>query len=256
MIHPIKKPAIPLIRYFGKRKMGHDFTQPPIIIGGCARSGTTLLQSILSAHPSIFVFPHEIAAFNKWHTDKNGNQVPARIDKLYRESLRYMVPDTATRWCTKAPSNVHHIKEILQYYNNQVKFLHLVRDIRDVVISKHPKNKDKYWVTPERWLKDIKAGLAFEDNPNVLTLRYEDLIQEFDTTVEKLCKFLEEPVCDKIKNWPKYTKLKKSSAIFGQIGPLHNNSIGKWKQELYKPYIDELMGNQEIHTLLKHYGYL
>ena len=35
----------------------------PLIIGGCGRSGTTLLLSVLSAHPKVLAIPHETEAF-------------------------------------------------------------------------------------------------------------------------------------------------------------------------------------------------
>ncbi len=35
----------------------------PILIGGCGRSGTTLLTSILSSHPKIALIPHETGIF-------------------------------------------------------------------------------------------------------------------------------------------------------------------------------------------------
>jgi hypothetical protein len=37
--------------------------QKPIIIGGCARSGTTLLLSVLSCHPNIYAIPDETYTF-------------------------------------------------------------------------------------------------------------------------------------------------------------------------------------------------
>jgi len=256
MMHPLKKPFIPLIRYFGKKKMDRKFSREPILIGGCARSGTTLLQSILSAHPSIFVFPDEIAAFNHWKIQTSGERIPVRIDKLYRETLRHRIPSRVTRWCSKAPSNVSHIGDIMQFYNNKVKFIHIIRDIRDVVLSKHPKKKEQYWVTPERWLNDVGKGLKYKDHPNVLTIKYEDLILHPETTIKAICSFIGENNCQEIHNWRTHTKIKKSKALFGEIKPLHNKSIGKWKEFADKEQVDQLMDNKDIRQTMEVCGYI
>ena len=45
------------------------FARAPISIGGAPRSGTTLLLSVLSAHPSLFAINHETFAFCPRATD-------------------------------------------------------------------------------------------------------------------------------------------------------------------------------------------
>lgn len=255
MAYPLRHTFIPLINYFGARKIARKFSEPPILIGGCARSGTTLLQSILSAHPAVFVFPHESAAFGKWKRDNSGRLYPARIDKLHREALRYRIPGTASRWCSKAPSNVRKIGEILEYFHEEVRFIHLVRDARDVVLSRHPKNKKAFWVPPERWIRDVKAGLAYKDHPGVCTLRYEDLIQDFRHTIEDLCHFIGLPVTDEILNWHAHTPMKKSSALFEDISSLYQSSIGKWKNTKHQDYIRQVMQNPELVKLLQELNY-
>lgn len=256
MAYKLRRTFIPIINYLGQRKMARKFSEPPVIIGGCARSGTTLLQSILSAHPAIFVFPHESAAFSNWYRNSNGKLVPGRIDKLHREALRYRIPNTANRWSSKAPSNVRLIGEITEYFGKKVRFIHLVRDARDVVLSKHPKNKKAFWVPPQRWIRDVKTGLAYKNHPAVYTLRYEDLVQDFQSTITGLCRFIGEPVTDEILNWRQHTKMKKSSALFSEIGSIHNNSIGKWKRTTHQQYIEAIMQNEELKALLKELQYL
>ena len=64
----MKKIFIPLITAIGKKIEKRRFTCPPVYIGGCGRSGTTLLLSILSAHKDIFACPRELNPFeNAYH---------------------------------------------------------------------------------------------------------------------------------------------------------------------------------------------
>ncbi len=44
-------------------RLKNDFPDPPVIIGGCGRSGTTLLLSILASHPAILGVPEELYLF-------------------------------------------------------------------------------------------------------------------------------------------------------------------------------------------------
>ncbi|NIR47629.1 sulfotransferase, partial [candidate division KSB1 bacterium] len=109
------------------------FTDCPIILGGCARTGTSLLLSILAAHPRIFAFPTETGVFSNWQYNGNSNEgspkyVPERMDRLYRYILSHVIPKSATHWCEKTPSNVRHIDKILAYFDHKVKFIHLIRD--------------------------------------------------------------------------------------------------------------------------------
>ena len=147
-----KKISNPIINYLGKKKMKGRFQDMPIIIGGCGRSGTTLLLSIISAHPNIFAFPKEIGVFSEWH---NSNP---RIDRLYRYVLVNSLPNEKNRWCEKTPGNVRHFDKILSYFNNKVKLIHIIRDGRDVMLSKHPKKPDSYWIFPVIWINDVKEG--------------------------------------------------------------------------------------------------
>ena len=245
----------PLIITLGRRKLHRVFNEEPIVIGGCARSGTTLLMSILSAHEKIYTFPKEIGAFNSWQETKHG-LYPMRIDRLYRNILTHHIPEEATRFCTKAPSNIRHIPEIMDFFNQKVKFIHIVRDARDVLLSKHPDGKDEFWVKPERWIKDVSEGLAYQNHPKVHTLKYEDLILDYENTMTRLLDFLELDFTDQIKNWHDNTAVRQSNAIFeNEIKDLHQQSIGKWKKEENREKVNKIMDYKAIPELLTQLNY-
>ncbi|PSR05601.1 MAG: hypothetical protein BRD50_00415 [Bacteroidetes bacterium SW_11_45_7] len=159
MLKAYKKPFLPLIVKWGSKVEANQFCDPPVFIGGCGRSGTTLLLSILSAHKDIFACPKELGAFNKIEADENGYRTPKRIDRLYTSLIINQIPRQARRLCEKSPSNVKHIDDIANYYRGNFRFIHIIRDGRDVVLSKHPTAKDRYWVGPQRWVNDVRSGL-------------------------------------------------------------------------------------------------
>lgn len=255
MYKSYKKPFIDVITSWGKKIHDQNFNKPPIYIGGCGRSGTTLLLSILSSHPEIFACKKELKMFKEVARDKNGRAVPQRIDRLYRSLISHKIGAKANRWCEKTPRNIRHIREIADYHHDNYKFLNIVRDGRDVILSQHPNSPETYWVNPERWINDVGAGYAERDNPNMLTVRYEDLILDFDNAITKICAFLEIPKCEEIENWHLHTTVRKNNAYFGDVKRIFKSSIEKWKQPENKERAGELMKWEKAEDFLAYYGY-
>jgi len=255
----LKKLPAPLINYWGNRIEKKYFHQPPLVIGGCGRSGTTLLLSILSAHPHIFGITRELGMFNLW--DKNTKSLspsylPHRMDRFYRYMISHKIDQKATRWCEKTPFNVLSFEKILDYYENRIKLIHIIRDGRDVLTSRHPKEPFVYWVDIERWVADVNAGLKLKDHPQVHTLRYEELVRNFDTTMQKLCEFLEEEFVPELRNWYEHTKVRNNKAWYNRVEKLHPKSIGKWQKEKYRDRVNEIMHHPQAVDLLKQLDYL
>lgn len=256
MLKLYKKPFLPLITLLGKLK-AKRFKGTPILVGGCARSGTTLLLSIISAHKEIFAFDQELGLFNEVEPDEHGVQQPTRMDRLYRHLLIRKVKDTATRWVEKTPANVRRIDVIENYYKGNFRFIHLVRDGRDVILSKHPKDKQSYWVPPERWIEDVSMGLAYVDHPKVFTVKYEDLVTDFENTIAKLFEFLNLPVSEEVLNWFTHASVKKNVAFDSRrVQELHGSSVGKWRSAKNRARAEELMKYPEAVKLLDQFGYL
>jgi len=254
MLNPFKEAFFPVLRFFGKRKMQRVFSEEPILIGGCGRSGTTLLLSVLSAHPAVYAIPNELSVFNYW--TKRKYKEPLRIDRLYREVLFSHIPKQATRFCEKTPRNVRHIPEIMNFFDGHVKFIHIVRDGRDVILSQHPDKKNEYWIKPERWIKDVSAGLAYAEHENVLTIKYEDLVEDYSSTINQICSFLNLEMTEELLNWLEHTKVRDNQAWHNGVSSLHSRSIGKWKQRQNEGIIKSAMANEEFAELLEKLGYI
>ena len=250
----------PVINYLGRIKERRVFSKPPVFIGGCGRSGTSLLLSILSAHPKIFAVPHETDAFTQWRNAEPGGKrgssaYPLREDRLYRYLMTHHVPAEAWRWCEKRPYNVLYIKEILCYWPDS-RFINIIRDARDVLTSCHPKRSDRYWIAPSRWIRDVSAGLKFKDHPHVLTIRYEDLISDSDLIIKQICDFINEACVPEILHWYENAAVRKNRAWFGGLQPIHSGSVKKWERPEYNSRIESIMKNAQIVKLLKELNYL
>jgi hypothetical protein len=251
----MKRLVFSLITAIGKRIEKKRFSDAPIYIGGCGRSGTTLLLSILSAHKEIFACQKELYLFEGEEILENELTTP-KFYRLYRTFIQKRILLTAKRYCEKSPSNILFIPMLEKIHDDNFKFIHIVRDGRDVILSRHPLDKNNYWVTPERWIHDVSTGLQYSRHPNLYLLRYEDLVSNFKASIEEICKFLEIPLSNEILQWHKYACVRQSRALFNEIEEINTKSIGKWKEEINKPRVQELLDQPKAVLLLKELSYL
>ncbi len=258
----IKENINPLIIKLGKGKEKKYFSEEPIIIGACPRSGTTILLSILGAHERIYAIPKQTYAFDKWmeETDPHSGKItytPFRIDRLYRELLLRRIPWGAKRWLEKTPKHIRSFAKIIDYFDERVKLINVIRDGRDVVTSKHPKhNPGQYWVSVGRWVSDVSIGLSLAQHPCVLNVRYEDLITEFEKTMLKIYDFLGEQAGASLQSWKEKTNIKKSMHWDKPVQDLYSHALARWKKPQHQKRIAEFMENERAVALLKELGYL
>lgn len=251
-----QKTLAPLFTVQGKKIEDKRFDKEPIVIGACPRSGTTLLLAILGAHENIFAIPKQTYAFEKWTSQANGGVKPTRMDRLYREFLRNRIDKNARRWCEKTPKNLLSFDKILSYYNGEIKLIHMVRDGRDVVTSQHPQhNPGEYWVSTDKWVQDVSFGLEFADHPSVYTLRYEDLIQNFQETMGSLSEFLQIEYTQHLHTWKEHTPIRKSKHWGHRVKEIHNQALHRWQKQEHQQRMEAFMANSEAVSLLQKLDY-
>jgi LPS sulfotransferase NodH len=150
---------------------------------GCARSGTTLLQSLLAAHPTIASFP-ESGFFNYLFSDSEpicnrlgfiSRRAKPRLAKFWEESghnpepppLLTLFPhqltahfskaldqvtaeQSKTVWIEKTPTHLYHLDYISQHIS-QPKFIHVIREGKDAIASLYDV-RTKY---PKQWINQF-----------------------------------------------------------------------------------------------------
>lgn len=234
-----------------------QMTKRPILIGGCGRSGTTLLLSLLSVHPNIYAIPKETCAFC-WAYYPDGPSPPPifRIHRIYRRLLQSSDLEDQQRWAEKTPKNVQSIGRLLDYFGDGLRFLNIVRDGRDVVTSRHPVDEKGYWVPPKRWVNDVSAGVAYEDHEQVLTIKYENITEDYMSVMRSVCNFLDEPFHNKrFSKYPETSAFNSSIAWSTTAKNVHQGSVHRWKKPEHKEVVDELLNIKRANDILKHYKY-
>lgn len=190
----------------------------PIIVGGCFRSGTSLVRRLLNAHSRIHCGPEV-----KFFRDFSGDYVDDRLRHLrFFTTVRQLglpegtlldlfghafieahrvaaVGQGKQRWADKNPENVLYMDAWWHLLGGRLRFVHCVRHPIDTLASL---KETRFPLTvPSRfedkvslWGRYLEAGLAFEErHQNVsFRLRYEDLATAPDPTLRSLMDFLGE----------------------------------------------------------------
>lgn len=172
----------------------------PVFIGGCARSGTTMLGSILGAHRACVCVPESQFAtdlLREYVRTGQDLELPEMVDRL-REHFRFRLwqlpidwdaevcsdcvssyPDlmeflvrryagehgreSAAIWVDHTPSNTRYATTLLDVFPD-AKFIHLVRDGRAVSASICPLDwgPNVVAVAAPWWAEHVGYGLAAE----------------------------------------------------------------------------------------------
>jgi hypothetical protein len=253
----------------------------PIIIGGCGRSGTGLLLSLLSVHPNIYSIRDETKAFCPGAYSRG--EFPDTLNEVEEYSPNPVNPDEARfypdfvvshlledlnealkadRWCEKSPKNILFAQQILEYFGKEASFLHIVRDGRNVVTSRHPGSPENYYVPPERWVRDVSAARKVEDHSQLYTVRYENLTGAPKDTLRNVFDFLDEPFPERaLRAYPQSSQFsdnedwlhrgRRKKILDGIRSPNHE----RHQKPEHEDRVETLMSIPEARALMSFYGY-
>jgi hypothetical protein len=174
------------------------------------------------------------------------------------------------RWAEKTPRNVQALGYLFDNFP-EARFIHVVRDGRDVVCSlrTHPRHvkRNGQWVPNtevkpldgciDRWVQDVSRGLAWADDPRCHLVRYEDLVAEPAATMCRLLEFLGEPWDDAVLRPPDRQEGSTDTMKFPQnrraVQPIDRQSVGRWKTDLTDDELGQF--NARAGELMARLGY-
>lgn len=200
----------------------------PIFIVGLGRSGTTLMSSLLSAHPNITIPTSETKFLTQWmKTDSPlenfrdfkvfweeysqserfsylGIDPDAALDRIliqdrydYKTIFTSILQEYARkmqkkRWGEKTPQNSRYIQLLFEWYP-QARILWMLRDPRAAVAShlSAPWSKDTRTHASE-WNYNVCLFEQWQDDKRVLLVKYEALVLEPEHQLKRICHFLNE----------------------------------------------------------------
>lgn len=238
----------------------------PVFLIGFQRSGTTLLDNILRSHNSIEVIEEKpiVANFVTYINQKISSnfQNLKSIDednlqdyrKIYFDYKKKYInkKDNTKIYIDKMPLNIIHVGEIVRIFPN-AKFIVTLRHPYDCVLSCFMQNF-KLNNANANFL-DLKDAASFYNSVmnlweqyisvfkvNYHIIKYEDIVLDFEKSVQKVLNFLELPWSNNVFEFYKtaQNRNKISSASYDQvIKPIYSKSVDKWKK--YEKQISEIL---------------
>ena len=209
----------------------------PFYVIGVGRSGTTLLRLMLDGHSRLAV-PGEapwvtsvgLAAgarpmkelleeiithsrFHEWGLDESSARTaaarrspktwPALVDALFSA---FAEKQSKNRWGDKTPTHIDHLPVLARWFPS-AQFVHIVRDGRAVAASlaeqawgpRNPMSASFYWRGAVQRARRYGARLG---PTRYLEVRLEDLIDDTQAGLERICEFLEEPFETAMLDYP------------------------------------------------------
>jgi len=238
----------------------------PIFIGGCERSGTTMLGALIGGHDDCLTTPasqfltdtargygegvqandlKEILLrigshrqFRNWSMSlpelRNEQTFSDLYSTLFQAYAAERKPE-ARFWVSHSPANIRHGPSLSRLFPD-AKFVHIVRDGRAVAASlkKLPAGRGTMRELALTWSERLSHGLALEHalgQDRVLRVKYEDLLNDTNLELGKIVSFIGIDYQDKMV-------LGDGFRVGGQGGhalvgkaPLLSRG-GAWKEEL------------------------
>jgi Tfp pilus assembly protein PilF len=241
-------------RFAGPRASNDD--PVPIFIVGMPRSGTTLCEQILAAHPDAFGAGERTALGRAFAALGGGRETPASVERIaaldtpaldqaaaqYLAELHALEPKTA-RIVDKMPRNYLYLG-LVGLMLPGARIIHCVRDPRDIGLSiftfrfhgHHAYAHDLAdlgWAIAEqiRLMDHWKQALP---NP-VLTVRLSDWVGDFDGTLDRVlthCGLPSDPACAKFYEGESRVRTVSRSQV---RQPVNASGLGRWRT-----YADDL----------------
>jgi len=205
----------------------------PVFVVGMPRSGTTLLSSLLDAHPALTIAPETHYFTRCWTGTPIRDLADAErmLDRLFqqpgvqdmelasdeqqriRERVRDAVAPThgdvlralleiyaersgASAWGEKTPDHLRFVPEMARQFPGAV-FVAITRDPRDVCLSLRSMPWSRTTLPEQAWTWRTYAALTdryrTDCDDRFFALRYEDLITNPEARLRNVCAFLDMP---------------------------------------------------------------
>lgn len=189
------------------------------------------------AHPTFQYWETDLwpIRFELYDTPERDRSLARIIHSVYQCYLQKH-KSTATIWGDKTPFNTLRLKWIKKVFP-RARYLHLLRDGRDVVSSYlKAKLMSSVEAACHRWNTSLDAADRFEKScgpGQIISLRYEDLVEKPAELTDKICRFLEiEYLPEMIENMTVKLGDEALEHLKNVQNPINKKSIGKWKKHL------------------------
>lgn len=255
--------------FFSARKDVQGSDKAPIFIVGMPRSGTTLLEQILSSHPAVHG-AGELMDLNQVVMDareNDGQHFPDFVSDLveadfakmggeYAERVWKPAPD-AQRITDKMPANFFHIG-MIRLMLPHARIIHVMRDPMDSCFSNYARlfndtmefaydlgTLGRYYV---RYAKLMRHWREVLPPGTILDLRYEDMVADTEGQARRILDYVGLPWDDNCLAFHRNKRHVKTASVAQVRQPIYNTSVARWQrfEKHLAPLLDIVQDYREI----------
>ena len=228
---------------------------PPraIFVLGQPRSGTTLTELVLAAHPDVAgcgELPGLTAAARPFLQEDAPAFDPARFEADYRARLPEHVAGHKAL-ADKMPGNYRYVGMILHAIPG-ARIIHLERDPRDVALSMWRKvfkaeglrftNDLRHMAHEANYYRRYMNHWQAEFPGQFLTIRYDDLVGDLEATSRTMAEFCGLEWCEAMMEPQKAESAVRTASVTQVREGVHKRSVGGWRrmEDALKPFLEGL----------------
>lgn len=241
---------------------------PPFFIVGCGRSGTTLVKSILTAHPDLYVMPETFffqsilpriahcenapwSAADSWWLAESGvtpKSIKPFVKKLLKKGYSpkcslligifdfHQSRNASKSIGEKTPDHIQHL-EAIRFCFPDARIIQVVRDPRAVLASfrKVKVGSNAVFEVVKEWSQAIVVLEKWQGTEGFLKISYEDLVEKPEVTLKSICETLGVPWSRQLLEY--HRRSDKGYALeqthhANTLRPLFADSLDSWHNEL------------------------
>ncbi len=265
--------------HFERVSPGAHPSQLPVFIVGMPRSGSTLLEQILGAHPAVYP-GGELNDLKAIMTGQPGvpganNLDPQSLAEIPAECLRVwsqwylarrrILAANAERVTDKMPVNFMFLRLIAELFPN-ARVIHVRRQPLDCCVSIFTQ---RFVVKPEYGYSLADIGRFYREYErlmahwqSVLPLRmidvqYEELVEQPQPVVRELLEFLDLPWDARCLRFHEQRRAVQTASSWQVRQPLGRGAVGRWRnyESHLQPLIDALGDSAKIEPVIRQFAH-
>jgi len=171
-----------------------------------------------------------------------------KVDKHYDHEVRFNLvsAEDGQLLITKRPKDTMYMPAVIDD-DPEIYVIYVLRDPRDVIVSRHGKDKSMYYSNIRLWRQMHAHAKRMYGHDRFLEIRYEDFVLDPDATQQMIAEKF--PWLEKTYNFSEYHEhaqiSEKSITAMHSVRPIAPTSVGVWTQ-----HPGRIKGQQLVHGSL------
>lgn len=240
---------------------GGNLSDAPIFILGMPRSGTTLVEQIISSHPDVYgagELDYLIQIIQQVNKIDDTRGFPTNLMRLtpsllteygnqYIKSVKVMAP-TSKKITDKMPAN-YLMMGLIPLMLPNAKIIHVKRDPIDTCLSCFTRlfNRQQYATYQldelgnhyKNYLKIISHWRKVMKPEQFIEVQYEDLVKDIEFEARRLINYCELPWDQDCLNFYKNKRSIRTASVTQVRQPVYHSSVERWRG--YEKYLTPLI---------------